>query len=95
MDSFWFIAPVFLSFLIFFIPVRYCYFYALFLSLFIIILSAIPSVITFAGHSAPANIFCLGFGTYNLCITIDKLNAFFILVTDITVLTGLLFSAVT
>jgi hydrogenase-4 component B len=92
MEFFLLFVPVVLSFLIFTIPARYRYYYVLFLTLSISVITLIPSVYVFTQGFGYSWEYTAAFSKYFLTITIDSLSAFFILITNFTVITGLLFS---
>lgn len=84
------LAPVILSLLILILPGRIMYFYALALSFFIFILTAIPSFRLFLIPGTTH--FLLQGPLGNIRIVIDGLSGFFILVTNFTFLTGIIYS---
>ncbi len=99
-------AAVLLSFLILVVPGKVRYYYTLSLILFIILVTSIPAILQFLSLPVAASlktgsaitaslqatnwIFKGDLG--ELRFTIDKLSSFFILVTNFTVLTGMLYS---
>ncbi len=85
-------APVILSLLIPLLPSRIRYGYTLSLALLATIVSSIPALrVLAAPETSPAEILLNGWAG-NLVLTIDGISAFFILVTNFTVLTGLLYA---
>lgn len=86
------IIAIFLTFPVFFIKKRYVYAYALGLSISVIALTSFAAIKTFYIVSGNNLIFNIGNYENFLQITIDKLSAFFILITNFTVLTGILYS---
>ncbi len=85
-------ATVILSFIILVMPSGVRYYYTLGVTLFIILVTSIPAATALFHPADVAQIFIAGgfFGT--IAFTIDSLSAFFILITNFTVLTGLLYS---
>ena len=92
MEAYLFIAPVLLTFVIFLIPSRIRYFYVLSLTLFTVAITSIPAFQVLLHPDDPAYILVTGFKSFTLTFTIDNLSAFFLLVTNFTFLTGLLYS---
>jgi len=106
MEQFFILAVVSGSFLILVVPGKFRYYYTLSLILFIILLTSIPAVFQFfspLANSPPGPVSSIRevmtstnwvFKGYlgELRFTLDPLSAFFILVTNFTVLTGLLYS---
>src|ERR1035438_2466340 len=84
------LAPVILSFLILIIPGRITYYYAVALTIFIFILTAVPSFRLILSPGVAHFLFQGPLGYVNL--TIDGLSGFFILVTNFTFLTGIIYS---
>ena len=91
-DFFLFIFPVILSFLIFIVPSKTRYYYALALNLFIILGSSVPAFKVITGMAAAVHAVTFGTGMTFLTITIDPVSAFFILVVNFTALTGIIYS---
>ena len=105
MEQFFIPAAVLGSFLILVIPGKVRYYYTLALILFIVLVTSIPAAARFfspllpefrPGSEFTASLTSTNwvFGGYlgELNFTIDSLSAFFILVTNFTVLTGILYS---
>ncbi|MCX6280719.1 MAG: proton-conducting transporter membrane subunit [Bacteroidetes bacterium] len=106
MEQFFIPAAVLGSFLILVVPGKYRYYYTLTLILFISIVTSVPAALQFigspyiagnvSGNSLSASLFSTNwiFKGYlgELRFTIDKLSSFFILVTNFTVITGILYS---
>ena len=106
MEQFFIPAAVLGSFLILVIPGKVRYYYTLALILFIVLVTSIPAAIRFfspllvsefrTGSEFAASLTSTNwvFKGYlgELSFTIDSLSAFFILVTNFTVLTGILYS---
>jgi formate hydrogenlyase subunit 3/multisubunit Na+/H+ antiporter MnhD subunit len=91
MGTFGILAPVFLSFLILIFPDRFRFRYTLALTLSVIALTTVPAVSVFVNGGLPFSKVVSGsFGS--LVFTIDSLSGFFILVTNFTMFTGLLYS---
>jgi len=88
-----FLAVLFLSILIFFVPGRVKYFLTLALILLGIAVTSCWSVELMTGDEEVIERALLGYPTGNIMLmTIDRLSAFFILVINITVLTGLVYA---
>ncbi len=85
-------TPVILSFFILVMPTRMRYFYTLGITMLIIFITSVPALgALFHPALLPQTHSAGGFmGT--LTFTVDSLSAFFVLVTNFTVLTGLLYS---
>ncbi|MCX6247322.1 MAG: proton-conducting transporter membrane subunit [Bacteroidetes bacterium] len=92
MENILVILPVILSFSILAVPSRLRYYCTLFISLFIVILTSIPALEVIFSKGCTPQIFYLVTLLGSLHLTVDGLSAFFILVTNFTVLTGLLYS---
>jgi hydrogenase-4 component B len=90
MGSSFIILPVILSFLIFTIPAKFRVPYVLALTLFIIVVTSVPAVRVLLTHSE--NITVAGLRSWCVTFTVDPVSAFFLLVVNFTVLTGLLYS---
>jgi len=90
MGQYLILAPVLLSFLILIIPERIRHSYVLILTLFIGILTSIPAVRLIFEPGTEKYILQGPFGQIDLLI--DGLSGFFILVTNFTMLTGVLYS---
>jgi len=86
------ILPVILSFVILVVPSRGRYYSTLFISLGIVLITSVPAVNVIFSKGAVPVILHLATGLGSVTVTIDGLSAFFILVTNFTALTGLLFS---
>jgi hydrogenase-4 component B len=81
-----------LSFVILVVPSRGRYYTALLISLGIVLVSSIPAVIAIFGKGTMPVILPFITGLGSITLTIDGLSAFFILVTNFTVLSGLIYS---
>ena len=92
MEAYLFTAPVLLSFIIFLTPSRIRYYYVLFLTLFTVVITSIPAFTVLLHPGDPAFVLTTGFKSFTLSFTIDNLSAFFLLVTNFTVITGILYS---
>lgn len=91
MESYAILLPVIGSFIILVVPSRVRYYYTLFITLLLVLVTTVPAAGLFLYPGKPLHIMVGGFpGTLNL--TVDSLSAFFILVTNFTMLTGLLYS---
>lgn len=86
------LLPVILSFVILVVPARGRYYTTLLVSLAIILVTSIPAVNTIFGRGTGSETLKIFTGLGTVTLTIDGLSAFFILVTNFTVLTGLLYS---
>jgi formate hydrogenlyase subunit 3/multisubunit Na+/H+ antiporter MnhD subunit len=86
------LLPVILSFVILVVPARGRYYSTLIISLGIVMITSVPAVnVIFSRDTLPA-ILPVVTGLGSIRLTIDGLSAFFILVTNFTALTGLLYS---
>ena len=92
MNSLPILLPVALSFLILVMPSRIRYCYSLALTVFIMLVTGIPAAWELFHPSGPVLVYHPGNGLGFIAITIDSLSAFFILVTNLTVFTGMLYS---
>jgi len=86
------LLPIILSFFILIVPSRMHYFYTLGVTLFIILITSVPAVNVLFQPAHAAMNFLAGSPLGSITFTLDSLSAFFILVTNFTVLTGLLYS---
>ncbi len=86
MNPLYFIAPVILSFFVFLVHPKIREYYALGLTLFIVVVTSIPAIRAFQETQT----IIAGFHGYTLTFSVDRLSAFFILVTNFTSLTGIL-----
>ena len=92
MENIAILAPVILSFFILVMPSGIRYFYTLGLTIIIILLTSAPAAgVLFHPHDTPQT-FIAGSFLGTITFTLDSLSAFFILITNFTVLTGLLYS---
>ncbi len=92
MENIAILTPVILSFFILVMPSGMRYIYTLGVTVFIILITSVPAAVTlFHTDSAPL-IFIEGGPLGSITFTLDSLSAFFILVTNFTVFTGLLYS---
>jgi formate hydrogenlyase subunit 3/multisubunit Na+/H+ antiporter MnhD subunit len=92
MENIAILTPVILSFFILVIPSGIRYGYTLLVTLFIILLTSVPAVNTLFHPARAALLYLAGGPMGSITFTLDSLSAFFILVTNFTVLTGLLYS---
>ena len=92
MENILIILPVILSFVILVVPSRGRYYSTLFISLGIVLITSVPAVNVIFSKGAVPVILHLATGLGSVTLTIDGLSAFFILVTNFTALTGLLYS---
>jgi hydrogenase-4 component B len=92
MEAYLFLAPVLLSFIIFLIPSKIRYLYALCLTLFTVAITSIPACRVLFHPGDPAFVLVNGTKSFTLTFTIDNLSAFFLLVTNFTFITGMLYS---
>ena len=92
MENFAILAPVLLSYFILVTPSRIRYPYTLAITLFIILLTSVPAVNVLFHPTRAAMLFLASGPMGSITFTLDSLSAFFILVTNFTVLTGLLYS---
>jgi hydrogenase-4 component B len=92
MENIAILAPAILSFFILVMPSGMRYFYTLGLTALIILLTSVPAMNALF-HPANNALLFLARGPFgSIAFTLDSLSAFFILVTNFTVLTGLLYS---
>jgi len=84
--------PVFLSFVILFVPSKGRYYTTLFISLGIVLITSVPAVNVIFSKGVLPEIFHIATGLGSVTLSIDGLSAFFILVTNFTAITGLLYS---
>ena len=92
MENILIILPVILSFVILVVPSRGRYYSTLLISLGIVLITSVPAVNVIFSKGAVPVILHLATGLGSVTVTIDGLSAFFILVTNFTALTGLLYS---
>jgi len=92
MENIVFAAPVILSFFILVVPSGWRYFYSLALTLAVILVTSVPAVHQLLYFSALPQTMVLGGMSGSITFTVDPLSAFFILVTNLTILTGMLYS---
>jgi len=90
MGQYLILAPVLLSFVILIVPQRIRNPYVFFLTLFICILTSVPAIRMIFAPGTEKYILDGPFGQIDLVI--DGLSGFFVLVTNFTMLTGVLFS---
>ncbi|MCX6269412.1 MAG: proton-conducting transporter membrane subunit [Bacteroidetes bacterium] len=86
------LAPVILSFFILVMPSWIRFIYTLGVTSFIILLTSVPAVGVLLHPAGFPQTFTAGGFLGTITFTIDGLSAFFILITNFTVLTGLLYS---
>ncbi|MFZ4520575.1 MAG: proton-conducting transporter membrane subunit [Bacteroidales bacterium] len=92
MENIAILAPVILSFFILVMPSGIRFTYTLGVTILIILLTSYPALNSLLNPSDPAQSFIAGGYAGTITFTVDSLSAFFILVTNFTVLTGLLYS---
>ena len=92
MKSLFLIAPIVLSFLILIIPAKVRYYYSLAVLVYAIAITSLPALSIFLYNITSTKIFIIGLPFRSVTFTIDSLSAFFILITNFTVLTGMLYS---
>lgn len=92
MENILIILPVILSFVILVVPAQARYYSTLIISLGIVLITSIPAATVIFSKGVAPEIFYLDTGLGSITLMIDGLSAFFILVTNFTVLTGLLYS---
>ncbi|MCX6304023.1 MAG: proton-conducting transporter membrane subunit [Bacteroidetes bacterium] len=92
MDNIAIFASVILTFFILVVPSGIRYIYTLGVTIFIILLTSVPAAEALVHPAGPVQTFIAGGFLGTIAFTIDSLSAFFILVTNFTVLTGLLYS---
>jgi formate hydrogenlyase subunit 3/multisubunit Na+/H+ antiporter MnhD subunit len=82
------ILPVVLSLLILIISSKLRYYFALFITLYVSVISSIPAISLLINFGSTPFVFYI----FSTEIIIDNLSAFFMIVTNFTMLTGMLFS---
>jgi len=92
MEPYAILAPVILSFLILAMSSGMRYPYALFVTLLIIVLTSVPALQVLQHPGEDPLVFRIAARDNILEFTLDSLSAFFILVTNFTMLTGMLYS---
>lgn len=92
MENIAIIAPVILTFFILVIPSGIRYYYTLGVTLFIILLTSVPAAAVLLHPVGSPQTFTAGSLLGTITFSVDSLSAFFILITNFTVLTGLLYS---
>jgi len=91
-ENFAIIAPVILSFLILVMPSRVQYYYTLALTALVIIITSVPAFLVVMCPGNATQVFTAAGPLGAVTFTLDSLSAFFMLVTNFTVFTGLLYS---
>ncbi len=84
--------PVILSFFILIMPSGIRYIYTLIVTLLIILLTSVPAAMVLLDPAGASQVFIAEGLPGTITFSIDSLSAFFILITNFTVLTGLLYS---
>ncbi len=92
MENFAILAPVILSFFILVVPPGARYIYTLAVTACIILLTSVPASVALLHPAGVPQTFIAGSFLGTIVFTLDSLSAFFILITNFTVLTGLLYS---
>jgi hydrogenase-4 component B len=92
MENIAILAPVILSFFILVVPSRMRYIFTLGLTVCIILLTSVPACMALFHPAGAPQLFIAGGFLGTIAFTMDSLSAYFILVTNFTVLTGLLYS---
>jgi len=92
MDPILFSAPALLSLFILVAPSRIRYGYTVFITLLAIGVTSIPAILVFADPALQPEVITIGGFAGTLSFTIDSLSAFFILVTNFTAFTGLIYA---
>ncbi|MEI6433808.1 MAG: proton-conducting transporter membrane subunit [Bacteroidota bacterium] len=92
MEILYLIAPVILSFLILVVPARIRFAYSVTFTLFVAILTSIPAIRVLLNPANPAFTFIAGGSLGSITFTLDSLSSFFVLITNFTVITGMLYS---
>ena len=92
MENIAILAPVSLSFFILVMPSGMRYFYTLGVTLVIILITTVPAAVSLFHPAEVPQTFIAGGFLGTITFTLDSLSAFFILVTNFTILTGLLYS---
>ena len=92
MENIVILAPVILSFFILVMPSGMRYFYTLGVTFFIILVTSAPAAVVLFHPAGVPQTFIAGGCLGTITFTLDSLGAFFILIVNFTVLTGLLYS---
>jgi len=92
MDTIFFIAAIILTFAVFVVPKQFQYFWSLLLQVSIVIISSFWAIQSLFLSSDTLIRAFMPFMGSTLFIEIDKLSAFFILVVNFTVLTGIIYA---
>ena len=92
MENIAILSPVVLSFFILVVPSGIRYYYTLALTALVILITSVPALDALLHPDSPALLFLARGPMGSITFTLDSLSAFFILVTNFTVLTGLLYS---
>lgn len=92
MENIAILSPVVLSFFILVVPSGIRYYYTLALTVLVILITSVPALNALLHPDSPALLFLARGPIGSITFTLDSLSAFFILVTNFTVLTGLLYS---
>ncbi|MEI7500112.1 MAG: proton-conducting transporter membrane subunit [Bacteroidota bacterium] len=92
MENIAILAPVILTFFILVVPSGIRYYFTLAVTVLIILITSMPALNALFHPANAALIFTAGSPLGSITFTLDSLSAFFVLVTNFTVLTGLLYS---
>jgi len=92
MESTILLIPFILSFFILVMPTGMRYFYTLGVAVFLILVTSVPATEALLHPANAPRSFIAGGSLGSITFTVDSLTAFFILITNFTVLTGLLYS---
>lgn len=92
MENFAILLPVILSFFILVMPSGIRYYYTLSVTILLVAITSLPAIELFLTPGDQATVYSAGIFPGILSLTLDNLSAFFILVTNFTMLTGLLYS---
>lgn len=92
MEPFTILLPVIGSFIILVVPTRIRYYFTLFISAILVVVTSVPAAAIFLFPEAQIYTVVVGGFPGTLTLTVDNLSAFFILVTNFTMLTGLLYA---
>ncbi len=92
MENIAILLPVILSFFILVMPAGMRYYYTLLVTLLLVVITSLPALNIFLSPGQSEALFVTGGYPGTLTFTLDSLSAFFVLVTNFTMVTGLLYS---
>jgi len=92
MENLAILLPVVLSFFILMMPSGMRYYFSLAVTCIIVLITSVPAFNVLMNPQSPPMTFVAGGFTGTITFTLDSLSAFFLLVTNFTMLTGMLYS---